>query len=86
MEIVLFLAILSVCPISTGNCLSPDDWVRYISPPFEIERHMLQDPVEMQKKCTIELDKLRVSLDMEPPYNNLCVNEEIWRKHHPEYE
>jgi hypothetical protein len=47
---------------------------------------MLQDPDEMQKKCIIELDKLRVSLDMEPPYNNLCVNEEIWRKHHPEYE
>ena len=86
METVFFLAIITVCPISVGNCTSADDWVRYISPPFEVERHMLQQANVMNKMCTGELAKLRLSVEIEGSISNLCVNEDIWRKHHPEHD
>tara|TARA_Y100001951_G_scaffold53265_1_gene42250 strand:+ start:285 stop:545 length:261 start_codon:yes stop_codon:yes gene_type:complete len=86
METVLFLAIISVCPVSVAFCDSADDWTRYISAPFEIEASLLQEASKMDNACTAALDKLKLQVDMEGSYSHLCVREDLWRKHHPEYD
>jgi hypothetical protein len=86
METAFFLAIISVCPFSLGNCYSEEDWTRYISEPFQLEETASQSTDHFNITCKKELDKLRVQVRVEGSLSFLCVNEEIWRKHRPEYE
>ena len=80
METVLFLAIITVCPILTAICNSADDWVRYISAPFEVEASFLQDA------CTVAIEELHPEVDIKGATSYLCVREDIWRQNHPEYD
>jgi len=86
METVLFLAIITVCPILTSVCNSADDWVRYISAPFEVESSFLQDAYKMNEACTAAIEELKPQVDIKGATSYLCVREDIWRQNHPEYD
>ena len=86
METVLFLAVISICPISMVVCNSADDWVRYISAPFEMEASSLKDPYKVNEGCTAALMKLKLEVDIKGSHSHLCVREDIWREHHPEHD
>ena len=84
METVLFLAILTICPIGQ-DCYGTEGFNRYISEPFAIARENLQQEMmsDMNSACNEQLNILaELHLSKEGSKSHLCVRKDVWDEAH----
>ena len=84
MATVLFLAILTICPIGQ-NCYSEDGFIRHISEPFAVAHEDLTRGLmgDVHSTCQEQLNMLEELYSEEGSKSHLCVRKDIWERSHP---
>ena len=86
METVLFLAILTFCPIGQ-NCYGAEGFTRHISEPFAVAHEDLTQGLmgDVHSTCQEQLNMLEELYPSEGSASHLCVRKDVWeRKHTPD--
>ena len=84
METVLFLAILTFCPIGQ-NCYGTDGFTRHISEPFAVAHEDLTRGLmgDVHTTCQQQLNMLEELYPSEGSASHLCVRKDVWDRSHP---
>ena len=84
METVLFLAILTFCPIGQ-DCYGAEGFTRHISEPFAVAHEDLTQGLmgDVHTTCQEQLNMLEELYPSEGSASHLCVRKDVWDRSHP---